>query len=124
MSDVFTLLARELGDEKVLRAPERLEDYGRDESGLGPFPPDCAVLCASADEVALVLRLAAEHRIPVTPRERNLGQSVRMYVPYRTLNSVNLDQNVPQGHKNCNLVLLCTPLCNLHSHQKKSHKGY
>lgn len=74
-TDCYTLLARELGDDKVLRAPERLDDYARDESGLGPFPPDCAVLAASADEVALVLRLAAEHKIPVTPRGAGSGMT-------------------------------------------------
>src|SRR5262249_2612045 len=73
--DVFALLERELGSGKVLRDPERLDSYATDESDLGRFPPDCAVLCESAAEVALVLRLAVEHRIPVTPRGAGSGMS-------------------------------------------------
>ena len=38
MSDIYTLLTAELGRERVLRTPEALETYGRDESGLGFFP--------------------------------------------------------------------------------------
>lgn len=73
--DVYELLARELGPKKVLRDEERLEAYSRDESGLGPFPPDCAVLCETREEVATVLTLAAEHRIPVTPRGAGTGMT-------------------------------------------------
>lgn len=72
--DIGELLARELGASRVLRPDnDRLHDYGRDESGLGSFPPDCAVLCESADEVAVVLRLAQEHGVPVTPRGAGSG---------------------------------------------------
>jgi glycolate oxidase len=73
--DVYGLLTRELGAQKVLRGPEKLADYGRDESDLGPFPPEAAVLCESAEEVSLVLRLAAEHRVPVTPRGAGTGMT-------------------------------------------------
>ena len=59
----------------MLRAPEALEVYARDESGLGVFPPDAAVLCESRAEIELVLRLAAEHRIPVTPRGAGSGMT-------------------------------------------------
>ena len=75
MADVYELLTRELGRERVLRAPEALEDYARDESRLGVFPPDAAVLCESRAEIELVLRLAAEHRIPVTPRGAGSGMT-------------------------------------------------
>ncbi len=73
--DVTDLFERELGRARVLRTAERLEPYGRDESGLGSFPPECAILAETADEVALVLRLAAEHRIPVTPRGAGTGMT-------------------------------------------------
>jgi glycolate oxidase len=73
--DPYELLSRELGPERVLRAPEALEPYSRDESHLGVFPPDAAVLCESRAEVELVLRLAAEHRIPVTPRGAGSGMT-------------------------------------------------
>jgi glycolate oxidase len=73
--DVGDLLARELGAEHVLvRGDERLEPYGTDESPLPQrYPPDCAVLARSAEMVAAVLRLCAEHRVPVTPRGAGSG---------------------------------------------------
>ena len=55
--------------------PEQLEAYGRDESGLGVFPPEAAVLCESRGEIELVLRLAAEHKVPVTPRGAGSGMT-------------------------------------------------
>jgi glycolate oxidase len=74
-TDAVELFTRELGRERVLRAPDELEAYGRDESGLGVFPPDAAVLCESRAQIELVLRLAAEHRIPVTPRGAGSGMT-------------------------------------------------
>ena len=73
--DVYQLLTSELGPERVIRDEERLEAYGRDESPFGPFPPDAAVLCDSVEQVRLVLRLAAEHRVPVTPRGAGSGMT-------------------------------------------------
>ncbi|HMF40141.1 MAG TPA: FAD-linked oxidase C-terminal domain-containing protein [Polyangia bacterium] len=73
--DVYELLTRELGRDRVVRAPEALEVYSRDESRLGVFPPDAAVLCESRAEIELVLRLAAEHRVPVTPRGAGSGMT-------------------------------------------------
>ena len=75
MADVYELLTRELGRERVLRAPKPLDVYSRDESRLGVFPPDAAVLCESRAEIELVLRLAAEHGIPVTPRGAGSGMT-------------------------------------------------
>src|SRR3954468_3164838 len=75
MAGVYELLSRELGRERVLRAPEALEVYSRDESRLGVFPPDAAVLCESRAEIELVLRLAAEHGVPVTPRGAGSGMT-------------------------------------------------
>jgi glycolate oxidase len=73
--DIAELLSRELGPDRVLRTPEKLEAYARDESGRGVFPPDAAVLCDSRAEIELVLRLAAEHKIPVTPRGTGTGMT-------------------------------------------------
>jgi glycolate oxidase len=75
LADVYELLTRELGRERVLRAPEALDVYSRDESRLGVFPPDAAVLCESRAEIELTLRLAAEHGIPVTPRGAGSGMT-------------------------------------------------
>ena len=74
MADPGVLLERELGRERViLPGDPRLGDYGRDESPLGPFPADVAVLPRTTEEVAAVLRLCAEHRLPVTPRGAGSG---------------------------------------------------
>ena len=73
--DPYELLTRELGGSRVLRTPEAIETYGRDESGRGFYPPDAAVLCESRAEIELVLRLAAEHKIPVTPRGAGSGMT-------------------------------------------------
>ncbi|HUH00806.1 MAG TPA: FAD-binding protein, partial [Kofleriaceae bacterium] len=70
------VLERELGAGQVIRADDdRLSTYARDESHLGSYPPECAVLPRSADEAALVLRLAQEHRVPVTPRGAGSGMT-------------------------------------------------
>src|SRR5450755_1565248 len=75
MVDPYELLSRELGAGRLLRSAEALEPYAQDESRLGVFPPDAAVLCESRAEIEIVLRLAAEHRIPVTPRGAGSGMT-------------------------------------------------
>jgi glycolate oxidase len=73
--DVFELLSRELGSHKIVRDEERLERFLVDESGLGRWPAECAVLAESRADVELVLRLAREHRLPVTPRGAGTGMT-------------------------------------------------
>jgi glycolate oxidase len=73
--DVYELLTTELGATRVLRGEDKLYSYARDESPLGAFYPEAAVLAESREEVELVLRLAAEHRIPVTPRGLGTGMT-------------------------------------------------
>jgi glycolate oxidase len=64
-----------VGAANVLTDPEKLVDYGHDEFSLRDIarPPGAAVLPASTDEVAAVLRLADARRIPVTPRGGGTG---------------------------------------------------
>jgi glycolate oxidase len=71
----YDVLVRELGTAKVLHGEDRLFAYARDESDLGPFLPECAVLATTAEEVAVVLRLAAELGVPVTPRGAGTGMT-------------------------------------------------
>ena len=73
--EIVGILERELGANAIIGpGHERLGDYGRDESPLPEFfPPLCAVLCATTAQVATVLRLCAEHRVPVTPRGAGSG---------------------------------------------------
>jgi glycolate oxidase len=73
--NLFELLSRELGSHKVVRDEERLERFLVDESGLGRFPAECAVLAESRADVETVLALAREHRRPVTPRGAGTGMT-------------------------------------------------
>lgn len=58
-----------------MRDEERLERFLVDESGLGRFPAECAVLAESRADVETVLTLAREHRLPVTPRGGGTGMT-------------------------------------------------
>jgi glycolate oxidase len=72
--DIGELLVRELGaGQIILPGDDRLEDYARDESPAGPYPADVAARCRTTEEVAAVLRLCAEHKVPVTPRGAGSG---------------------------------------------------
>ena len=59
----------------MLRDEDLLEKYARDESGLGRFPPEAAVLCETAGEVREVLAWARAERVPVTPRGTGTGMT-------------------------------------------------
>ncbi len=59
----------------VVQDRERLEEYGRDESELGTFPPDVAVLPESAEDVRKLFAIASRHRVPVVPIGARSGKS-------------------------------------------------
>ena len=61
--------------ERLVVDAERLEVYGRDESDLGTFSPDAAVLVTSAEEVRRVFSVASRHRVPVVPVAARTGKS-------------------------------------------------
>lgn len=73
--DIVGILERELGADAIVGpGHEKLDDYGRDESPLPEFHrPECAALCSTTEQVAAVLRLCLEHRVPVTPRGAGSG---------------------------------------------------
>lgn len=73
--NIYDRLTSELGPRRVLRDEDALETYARDESLLGRYVPEAAVLAESPEEVRLVLRLAAEARVPVTPRGTGTGKT-------------------------------------------------
>jgi glycolate oxidase len=75
VSDIVGVLERELGADAIIGpGHERLDDYGRDESPLPVFyPPACAALCDTTEQVAAVLRICAERGVPVTPRGAGSG---------------------------------------------------
>ncbi len=68
-------LAAALGPKKLLVDPERMEDYAKDESDSGLFPPDVVAFAESAADVQAVFRLCSEHRVPVTPVAARTGKS-------------------------------------------------
>ncbi len=63
------------GARSVVQAPDRLAEYGHDESELGTYAPDVAVLVESAADVQRVFEIAARHRVPVIPVAARSGKS-------------------------------------------------
>lgn len=60
---------------RVIIEPDKLIDYGHDESIEKPRAPEAVVRPVSTAEVAAVVRLCADERIPVTPRGLGTGLS-------------------------------------------------
>ena len=53
--------------ERCSTATSVCEQHGRDESTYPMTPPEAVVFCESTDDVAVVLKLAHEHAVPVIP---------------------------------------------------------
>ncbi len=71
-SVVVRELAAVVGETHVFEGPGDVLAYEYDASNI-TAEPDLVVIPGSADEVAGVLRVAARHRIPVTPRGAGTG---------------------------------------------------
>jgi FAD/FMN-containing dehydrogenase len=67
-SVVAEALASALGPERVSVEPRDLAAASRDESDLPPVAPACVCRPASAADVAAVVRVAFDNRVPVTAR--------------------------------------------------------
>ena len=68
-------LAKIVGEENVITNREKLEPYSHDEvSGLAAWP-EAAVKVRNTDQVARILKLANQERVPVTPRGLGTGLS-------------------------------------------------
>src|SRR5579872_6428366 len=63
---VIDLLRERFGDRLSTSAAVR-EQHGKDESFHVPVPPDGVVFAQSTEEVAEVVKLCAEHKVPVIP---------------------------------------------------------
>jgi glycolate oxidase len=73
-SEVIAKLRKIVGDENVLVGDGINEEYAHDESlRVKHCLPDVVVKPGSTEEVASILRLANEKRIPVTPRGGGTG---------------------------------------------------
>ena len=69
-------LAAAVGGENLRTGADINEDHSHDEAlTVGWRMPDAVVLPTTTAQVADVLRLAAEHRVPVTPRGSGTGLS-------------------------------------------------
>jgi glycolate oxidase len=76
MTDVSALLADAVGGEHLLSGAAAGDDYGHDEAlTVTPEIPAFVVRPGATAEVAAVLRIADEHRIPVTARGSGTGLS-------------------------------------------------
>lgn len=73
LSRVVSRLKEVCGPDRVLTEPEKLIDYGHDESPQTPRLPDVVVKPVKVTEVAEIVRLAQEERVPVTPRGLGTG---------------------------------------------------
>jgi glycolate oxidase len=67
-------LRRIVGRDAVIVAPNDLRIFERDASIEGAMP-DAVVLASSTEEVAGVMKVAAEHHVPVVPRGAGTGLS-------------------------------------------------
>ena len=73
---MFLQLLREaVGEAHVLDSVEHRAHYGHDETEDLSFPPDVVVRPGSTEEVARVVRLCAQHVIPITPIGGRTGLS-------------------------------------------------
>jgi len=76
MTDVTALLGGAVGAGRVLAGEAVSDDWFHDEAlGAVPQAPAAVVFPESTDDVAIVLRLATEHGIPVTARGSGTGMS-------------------------------------------------
>jgi glycolate oxidase len=75
-AEIVDLLAGAVGADNVMAGDAVKDDYARDEAlTVTPQRPLAVVLPATTDEVAAVLRLADEHRVPLTARGAGTGMS-------------------------------------------------
>src|SRR5579864_8088834 len=65
-NDVIGRLRQRFGD-RVSTAPAVREQHGKDESYHAPAPPDAVVFAQSTAEVSEIVKLCAEHKVPVIP---------------------------------------------------------
>jgi D-lactate dehydrogenase (cytochrome) len=67
LPEAFVSALRQRFGELLSTASAVREHHGRDESAYPPMPPDAVVFARSTQDVAALLQLAAQHRVPVIP---------------------------------------------------------
>lgn len=70
----FLARAKEIiPSERLITDPEKLIDYSHDESPEKPHLPEVVVKPLSAEEIAQLILLAREEKVPITPRGMGTG---------------------------------------------------
>jgi FAD/FMN-containing dehydrogenase len=67
MSNIFSQLARILGDRFVSNYPEEIFYYGRDPGLMPAHKPDYVVVPKTVDEIRQIVELASKEKIPLVP---------------------------------------------------------
>ncbi|MCP4603113.1 MAG: FAD-binding protein [Proteobacteria bacterium] len=70
-----TVLARRIGDHKVIDDRDLLEGLAGDESHCAPHLPDLAVRARSSEDIVATLDEAERFSVPVTPRAGGTGKA-------------------------------------------------
>ena len=75
--DILSRLEEIIGKQYVVSDPEKMEPYSHDEVAEQEYAhmPEVVVKPATAEEIAEIVRLANEKKIPVTPRGAGSGLS-------------------------------------------------
>jgi glycolate oxidase len=73
--DIISKLKQAVGTDSVLYDAESLKLYSEDETEDFSFPPEVVVKPANTEQVSLVMKLANELNVPVTPRGGGTGLS-------------------------------------------------
>ena len=74
-AEIITSLIKILGSSFVFTDEETRKNYGHDETEDYNFPPQVVVKPATVEEVSAIMKLANEHKIPVTPIGARTGLS-------------------------------------------------
>ena len=74
-TEIITLLSNILGSSFVFTDEETRKNYGHDETEDYNFPPQVVLKPATVEEVSAIMKLANEHKIPVTPIGARTGLS-------------------------------------------------
>lgn len=88
LPEALSLALAQRFQQRFSRGESTCLQHGRDESVHQPQPPDGVILAENTDEVVFVVRLCAEHGIPVIPY--GVGSSVEGHV-LAPLGGISLD---------------------------------
>jgi len=67
MSDIFSQLARIVGEQFVSNSPEEIFYYGRDPGLMPAHKPDYVIVPKTVEEIQQIVQLAGKEKIPLVP---------------------------------------------------------